>query len=180
MFSNWRFGLRRRRRSVTTTPANVSCEKQRTKKKVQRVRNFFFLFSLFSPSFLLWVVWTDVTSFANKYMSVLPSSESVPLTWADSETSWGCWCTCAGPETFKTNYPTWSEFACPANQHPKSASKKNKSHIPLRTSWISPPKMSAMFDSNLVILTIGWTNLSRVLAAWFAFPGANSIKNLQV
>ena len=31
---------------------------------------------------------------------------------------------------------TWSEFACSANQHPKSTVKK--AHKPLRISWISP------------------------------------------
>ena len=34
-------------------------------------------------------------------------------------------------------HTTWSEFACPANQHPESTVKK-KAHNPLRTPLISP------------------------------------------
>ena len=46
---------------------------------------------------------------------------------------------------------TWWEFACPANQHPKSTIKK-KAHIPLRTSWISQTNVSAMFDDHKILL----------------------------
>ena len=47
----------------------------------------------------------------------------------------------------------WTEFASPANQHPKSTitQKTNKkAHKPLHTSWICP-KMSRMFDNHIVI-----------------------------
>ena len=42
-------------------------------------------------------------------------------------------CMCCNAEEFKAIGPTWSEFACPANQHPESTIRKNKAHKPLCT-----------------------------------------------
>ena len=50
------------------------------------------------------------------------------------------------PTTSHTIPSTWSEFAWPANQHPKITIKK--SHKPLRTSWI----LQKMFRPCLIIV----------------------------
>ena len=48
---------------------------------------------------------------------------------------------------------TWSQFACSANQHPKSTIKKKKSHKPLRISWISNREFSPeMYLPCLIII----------------------------
>ena len=67
---------------------------------------------------------------------------------------------------FRERSSTWSEFGCPANQHPKSTVKKNSPQTFAHLVNFSK-NVSAMFD-NHTILTIEWKTLSHVLAAWLA------------
>ena len=149
MFINWRFGLRRRRRSVTTTPANASCEKQRTKKKVQRVRKLLF-FNLFSCGWCgrMWL--TSQTSVWASYLpaKVFPWHGRTVKPAEDVD---------AHALDLKHSKPTIprdrSSPAQPISIRRAQSRKTNPTFLCVPREFLK--KMSAMFDSNLVILTIG-------------------------
>ena len=64
----------------------------------------------------------------------------------------------------------WSEIAYPANQHLwKAQPRKKPTNLCASRAFLQKCLFYILQSYHLVILTIEWTNLSHVLAAWSAF-----------